>query len=83
MNCSTVLFASNIKSVVAFYLIFASLCRSSLKVGHDWEMTHFCLKLHYHFPLKCSRKSIVQQWTGEIWEKKWDIPYVHEATNKA
>ena len=69
MNCSTILFLSNTKPVVAFYLIFASLSRSSLDVGHDWETTHFCLKLRYQFHLKCSGKSIVQQWIREIREE--------------
>ena len=35
MKYPTILFASNRKSVVVFYLIFASLFRSSLKLGHD------------------------------------------------
>ena len=35
MKCPTILFVSNTKSVVVFYLIFASLFRSSLKLGHD------------------------------------------------
>ena len=55
--------------VVAFYLIFASLSHSSLKVGHDWEMTHFCLKWYCQFHLKCSGESIVQQLTRKIGEK--------------
>ena len=69
MKCLTILFVSNTKSVVVFYLIFASLFRSSLKLGHDWEMTHFCIKLHYQFHLKCSGESIVQEWTRKIGEK--------------
>ena len=69
MNCSTILFVSNTKSVVVFYLIFASLSRSSLKLGHDWEMTHFCIEGYYKFYLKCSGESIVQEWTREIGEK--------------
>ena len=73
MNCSTILFVSNTKSVVVFYLIFASLSRSSLKLGHDWEMTHFFLKMHYQFHLKCLGESTVQEWTRKIGEKKWDI----------
>ena len=69
MNCSTILFVSNTKSVVVFYLIFASFSRSSLKLGHDWEMTHSSVKLHYQFHLKCSGESIVQEWTRRIGEK--------------
>ena len=69
MSCSTILFVSKTKPVVVFYLIFASLSRSSLKLGHDWEMTHFCLKLHYQFHLKCLGESIVQEWTRKIGEK--------------
>ena len=84
MNCSTILFVSNTKSVVVFYLIFASLSRSSLKLGHDWEMTHFCIKLHYQFHLKCSGESIVQEWTRRIGEKMrynfWIEAYVLAAT---
>ena len=84
MNCSTILFVSNTKSVVVFYLIFASFSRSSLKLGHDWEMTHFCVKLHYQFHLKCSGESIVQEWTRRIGEKMrynfWIEAYVLAAT---
>ena len=69
MNCLTILFVSNTKSVVVFYLIFASLCRSSLKLGHDREMTHFILKLHYQLDLKCLGESIVQERTRKIGEK--------------
>ena len=68
-SCSTILFVSKTKPVVVFYLIFASLSRSSLKLGHDWEVTHFCLKLHYQFHSKCSGEPIVQQWTRKIGEK--------------
>ena len=66
MSCSTILFVSKTN---VFYLIFASLSRSSLKLGHDWEVTHFCLKLHYQFHSKCSGEPIVQQWTRKIGEK--------------
>ena len=69
MSCSAILFVSNTKSVVVFYLIFASLSRSSLKLRHDWEMTHFCIKLHYQFHLKCSEGSIVLEWKRKIGEK--------------
>ena len=69
MNCSTILFVSNTKSVVVFYFICASLSRSSLKLGHDWEMTLFCIKLHYQFHLQRSGESIIQEWTRKIGEK--------------
>ena len=69
-----------------FYLIFASLSRSSLQLGHDWETTHFCIKLHYQFHLNCSGESIIQEWTRKIGEKIshnfWIEAYVCEATNK-
>ena len=56
--------------VVPFYLIFASLSRSSLKVGHDWEIVwHDFFKNFIQFHLKCSRVSIAQQWTRKIGEK--------------
>ena len=61
MNCSTILFVSYTKSVVVFYLTFASLSHSPLKLGRDLEMTHFCIKLHYQFHLNCSGESIVQE----------------------
>ena len=69
ISCSTILFVSKTKLVVVFYLIFASLSRSSLELGPDWEVTHFCLKLHYHLHLKCSGEYIVQQWTRKIGDK--------------
>ena len=69
MNCSTILFVSNTKSVVVFYLIFARLSCSSLKVGHGSEMTHFFLKLHYQFHLKCSESPSLSNEQGKL-EKK-------------
>ena len=74
--------------VVPFYLIFVSLSRSSLKVGHDWEIVghDFFKNCTISFIQNAQESPSLNNEQGRLGKKMrysfWIEAYVNKATNK-